>query len=109
MVDGFGIRPHVVNEASHIMGRAGEDFAAALERLRSRLAAAGSPWGPDSDEISMALAPAYREVNDLALEALGSLGEVIANTSASLARMAETTQATDGARAAELRRLAEGV
>lgn len=99
----FRIGPGSLRAASQQTRRYAQDLTAAAEKLRSKVLGAGSPWG--GDEMGTTFAAAYTECTQMGLGVLSELGQHLEEMATSLAKMADSTQATDEANAAGFKQL----
>jgi uncharacterized protein YukE len=99
----FEITPGLLDAAAQGIARSGEDFAAAVERLRSQLLEAGSPWGDDG--TGAMFGEIYTECTAVGLQALDHTAQLLGNIAARLDQMALNVLAEDEGNATEFRKI----
>jgi hypothetical protein len=98
MSSGFEINRESVEQYASRMRIHGEDYAAALQRLKER-GLGGTSWGDDG-LLSMLVRP-YAEATALGLEAMTGLSTVIGETGDGLSGVASNTRAAEEANVRE--------
>ncbi|WP_267595023.1 WXG100 family type VII secretion target [Carbonactinospora thermoautotrophica] len=101
--DLFEIVPDRLRQSGNGIESLSEQLGARLGNLRAQLEGAGPVWG--GDEVGSAFGAAYREVAELAIEALGALTEAYQTTGANLKAMATAVEAADQAIADSLQQM----